>query len=355
MQTFIIAEAGVNHSGSVDQALRLVDAAAEAGADAVKFQSFRADDLVTRTAAKAEYQERTSDPSESQHAMLQGLELPPSAHEALMARARARGLAFLSTPFDDVSLEVLTRTLGLSTIKLSSGDVTNAPLLLQTARAASRVLLSTGMSTLAEVESALGVLAFGFTRPEADEPGVEAFLHAFSRPAGQAALRQRVTLLHCTSEYPAPVDEVNLRAMDTLATAFGLPVGYSDHTVGTHVCVAAVARGACVIEKHLTLDRRRPGVDQHVSAEPGELARMVAEIREIERALGDGVKRPAPSEWKNRSVARRSLVAKRPIRAGERFDVVCKRPGTGLSPFAYWLVRARVADRDYEADEMVDA
>jgi N-acetylneuraminate synthase len=355
MRTFIIAEAGVNHHGSLDLAMRLVDAAAAAGADAVKFQSFRADDLATRTAAKAAYQEQTSDPSESQHAMLRGLELSPSAHEALVAHARARGIAFLSTPFDDFSLDMLTRRLGVSTIKLSSGDLTNAPLLLATARAAGRVLLSTGMSTLAEVESALGVLAFGFTRPEAEEPGTEAFRRAFSSEGGQAALRERVTVLHCTSEYPAPIDEVNLRAMDALAAAFGLQVGYSDHTIGTHVCIAAVARGARVIEKHLTLDRTQPGVDQHVSAEPGELAQMVAGIRDVERALGDGIKRPAASEWKNRTAARRSLVTTRAIRAGERFEVASKRPGTGLSPFEYWRVRARAAERDYEADEIVDA
>lgn len=355
MRTFIIAEAGVNHNGSVELAMRLVDAAAAAGADAVKFQSFRADDLATRTAAKAAYQTQTSEPSETQHAMLRALELTPEAHETLLAHARRRSIEFLSTPFDEFSLNLLTRTLGMRTIKLSSGDLTNAPLLLDTARAAERVLLSTGMGTLAEVESALGVLAFGFACPDTDEPGPEAFRQAFASPAGQAALRDRATLLHCTSEYPAPIDEVNLRAIDTLGAAFGLPVGYSDHTLGIHVCLAAVARGASVIEKHFTLDRSQPGVDQHVSAEPAELERLVREIREIERALGDGIKRPAPSEWKNRRAARRSLVTTRAIRAGERLDVSVKRPGTGLSPFEYWRVRARVASRDYEADEIVDA
>jgi N-acetylneuraminate synthase len=355
MRTFIIAEAGVNPGGSVEVGMRLVDAAAAAGADAVKFQTFRADDLATRTAAKAAYQTQTSAPSETQHAMLRALELTPEAHEALQARARTRGIEFLSTPFDEASLDLLTRTLGVRTIKLSSGDLTNAPLLLRTARAAERVLLSTGMSTLAEVESALGVLAFGFTCPETDKPGFEAFRRAFADASGQAALRDRVTVLHCTSEYPAPIEEVNLRAMDTLASAFGLPVGYSDHTIGIHVCLAAVARGASVIEKHFTLDRGQPGVDQHVSAEPREFERLVVEAREIERALGDGLKRPTPSEWKNRTAARRSLVTTRPIRAGEPLDVAIKRPGTGLSPFEYWRVRGRIADRDYEADEIVDA
>lgn len=349
--TFVIAEAGVNHNGSLDLALRLVDAAADAGADAVKFQTFRADRLVTRTAAKAAYQRHASSPSESQHAMLRALELPPDWHETLIERAAARGLAFLSTPFDEDSLRLLVDRFGVTTIKLSSGEITNAPLLLATARRAERVILSTGMSTLDEVERALGVLAFGFT--DGGTPSIAAFASAWRSEAGRRALEGRVTLLHCTSEYPAPVDEVNLRAMQTMAGAFGLPVGYSDHTMGTHVCLAAVALGASVIEKHFTLDRSLPGVDQQTSIEPAELGRLVREVREIDRALGDGVKRPSPSELANRAVVRRSLVTARALAAGEVMEVCAKRPGTGLSPFEYWRVTGLRAERDYQADEIL--
>jgi N-acetylneuraminate synthase len=355
MHTFIVAEAGVNHNGSRDVALELVDAAARAGADAVKFQSFHADALVTRAAPMAAYQARTSDPMEGQRELLRRLELSVDDHVALAARARARGLEFLSTPFDDESLEMLTGTLRVTTIKVSSGDLTHAPFLLRIARSAARVVLSTGMGTLDDVQRALSVLAFGFTQPDSATIGLEPFGHAFASGAGQQALRDRVTLLHCTTEYPAPIDDVNLRAIDTLATTFRLPVGYSDHTVGIHVPIAAVARGACLVEKHLTLDRAMAGVDQAASIEPGEFAALVAAIRDIERALGDGVKQPTPAELANRLVARRSLVASRQTRAGEPLDVTCKRPGTGLSPFDYWRVNGRRAERDYDADEIIDA
>ncbi len=355
--TFIIAEAGVNHNGSLDMARRLIDVAAEAGADAVKFQTFRAEQVVSRHAPKAEYQSRTTDKAESQLDMLRKLEFTESVHEALIAHTRVRGIAFLSTPFDLPSLRLLTNRLGLETIKIPSGEITNAPFLLEIARVAKRVILSTGMSTLAEVEAALGVLAFGFTQPLDATPDRDAFARAFTANTSQEALRQRVTLLHCTTEYPAPYAEVNLRAMDTLATAFELPVGYSDHTRGIHIAVAAVARGARVIEKHFTLDRSLPGPDHKASLEPGELQQMVAAIRDVGLALGDGVKRPSPAEWMNRDVARKSLVTVRAIAAGEVFSVenlVCKRPGTGLSPFRLWQILGQTASRDYTEDEALD-
>lgn len=353
---YIIAEAGVNHNGSLDQARALIDVAAEAGADAVKFQTFRADTLVTRTASKADYQKETTGAHESQHAMLRALELSEADHEALVAHCRLRGIAFLSTPFDVQSLHLLVDRFDLARVKVPSGEITNAVLLLEVARVGRPVILSTGMSTLAEVEQALGVLAFGFTAPAGVQPGTETFLAAYASPEGQAALRDRVTVLHCTTAYPTPAADVNLRAMDTLRDAFGLPVGYSDHTLGLHVPVAAVARGAVLIEKHFTLDRTLPGPDHRASLEPDELAAMVRAIREVEAALGAPRKAPAAVEIGNRAVARKSLVAAQPIAAGEVFteeNVAVRRPGTGRSPFEYWACLGRRAERAYEEGEVL--
>lgn len=353
MGTFIIAEAGVNHNGSIDLAKQLIDVAAEAGADAVKFQTFSAEQLVARHAPKADYQMRTTDVKESQFEMIQKLELSIADHETLISHARERHIEFLSTPFDIASLSLLTKDFGLSTIKISSGDITNAPFLLEIARLAQRIILSTGMSTLAEIEAALGVLAFGFIEPTRNPQG-NAFESAYASDAGQIALQNRVILLHCTTEYPAPYLEVNLRAMDTIFTAFGLPIGYSDHTQGIHIPVAAVARGARYIEKHFTLDRAMLGPDHRASLEPHELRDMVSAIRDVERALGDGIKRPTPSELKNRAIARKSLVIDRELQAGESLVLACKRPGTGISPFEYWRLSNTVSSRNYTADELLD-
>ena len=355
---YIIAEAGVNHNGSIDMALALIDAAAAAGADAVKFQTFKADKLVSRHAPKAEYQTKTTGAEESQYDMIRKLELGFDAHRTLMDHAQEKGIAFLSTPFDVESLALLTRDLGMDVVKIPSGEITNAPFLLEIARVAKKVILSTGMSTLADVEAALGVLAFGFTQGGSDSrPSRKAFAEAFCSDAGQQALRDRVTLLHCTTEYPAPMGEINLRAMDALKAAFSLAVGYSDHTEGIHVPVAAVARGACLIEKHFTLDRNLPGPDHKASLEPGELKQMVASIRDIECALGDGIKRPTAAEQKNVVVARKSLVASQPVTAGQRFSVdnlACKRPGSGISPFDYWTMLEKTAGKSYAEDELID-
>ena len=353
MSTFIIAEAGVNHNGSLKLAKQLIGAAADAGADAVKFQTFRAKQLVAHHAPKAEYQTRTTDAKESQFEMIRKLELTDADHEVLIAYAKARNIEFLSTPFDSESLQLLTKRFGLTTIKISSGDITNAPFLLEIARIAQRVILSTGMSTLAEVEAALGVLAFGFIEPNAI-PQRNSFEEAYSSDAGQSALLDRVALLHCTTEYPAPFSEVNLRAMDTMSSAFGLPIGYSDHTVGIHIPIAAVARGASIIEKHFTVDSNLPGPDHKASLEPSELCEMVSAIRNVEKSLGDGIKRPTVTEAKNRVIARKSLVIERNLSAGENLALVCKRPGTGLSPFEYWRLANRKASRNYVADEILD-
>ncbi|UPU36763.1 N-acetylneuraminate synthase [Geomonas paludis] len=355
-KVYVIAEAGVNHNGSLDMAKELVEVAAKAGADAVKFQTFRADRLVSGTAPKAEYQKISSGADESQYAMLKRLELGEEAHAELIRHCQVHGIQFLSTPFDAESVELLGTTLDLPTIKIPSGEITNAPLLLKIARLGKPVIMSTGMCTLADVEAALGVLAFGFTCPQAD-PGVTRFQEAYASAEGQQALREKVTLLHCTTEYPAPFAEVNLRAMDTLASAFGLAVGFSDHTEGIAIPVAAVARGAVIIEKHFTLDRALPGPDHKASLEPGDLCQMVQAIRQVEVALGSGRKVPAPSEVKNAAVARKSIVAASDIRAGEIFssDNLCiKRPGGGVSPLRYWEVVGRPADRNYAKDEVVD-
>lgn len=354
---FIIAEAGVNHNGDTDLAKQLIDVAANAGADAVKFQTFQADQVVSRQAPKASYQIYSTGAGETQLEMLRKLALSDEAHEALIKHARKRGIRFLSTPFDGPSLRLLTERLGLDVIKIASGEITNAPFLVEVARSGRAVLLSTGMSTIGEVELALGALAYGYTTASASRPGPGSFRDAYASEEGQRRLRSRVSLLHCTSEYPAPFAEVNLRALDALAAAFGLPTGLSDHTVGVHIPVAAVARGATIIEKHFTLDRRLSGPDHVASLEPGELKGMVRAIREVEAALGDGIKRPSATEIKNREAARRSLVAVRPIQVGEEFtehNMTCKRPGTGVTPFAYWQTLGQTAARNYDADEALD-
>lgn len=354
-RTLVIAEAGVNHNGSLELALRLVDEAAEAGADVVKFQTFRADSLASRFAPKAEYQKRETGNEQSQLDMLRALELDEDAHRRLIERCASRGVEFLSTPFDQESLRLLTEVLGLPRLKLGSGELTNAPLVLAAARTGKPLILSTGMGTLDEVEEALGVLAFGYAA-DGIEPSRPAFRAAFASDAGRAALWDKVTLLHCTTEYPTPASDVNLRAMDTLRSTFGLPVGYSDHTEGTTIALAAVARGASIIEKHFTLDRSLPGPDHKASLTPAELASMVAEIRRVEAALGDGVKRPAESECKNMSVARKSLVAARAIAAGEMFgpdNLAVKRPGGGIEPLRYWELLGRPAPRAFSEDEQI--
>lgn len=355
--TLVIAEAGVNHNGSIDMACALIDSAAAAGADAVKFQTFRANDLVSARAPKADYQKRTTDEAESQLEMVRRLQLSDDDHTRLISHARNKNITFLSTPFDSWSLRLLAVKYGLDTIKISSGDITNAPFLLEIARTGKRVILSTGMSSLAEVEAALGVFAFGYTAQPQTKPDKYAFSRAFASVNGQMRVREQVSLLHCTSEYPAPCHDVNLRAMDTLQQAFGLAVGLSDHTRGIHIPIAAVARGARIIEKHFTLDRKLPGPDHAASVEPAELGAMVSAIRDVEAALGDGVKRPMPSEERNRDIARKSLVAARDVKAGhtlDHADLALKRPASGISPFEYWDYVGRRATRDYAADEAIE-
>jgi N,N'-diacetyllegionaminate synthase len=330
-QILVIAEAGVNHNGDLHLAKKLVDAAAQAGADVVKFQTFQANQLVTEGTEQAAYQQQALGQSQGQLAMLQVLELKSQEHQLLIDYCKQRGIEFLSTPFDPPSIELLA-SLKLKRWKVPSGEITNLPYLRQIGGQGHPVILSTGMASLGEIEAALAVLE------QAGTP------------------RSQITVLHCTTEYPAPAEEVNLRAMHTIAQAFGVAVGYSDHTDGISVPIAAVAMGATVIEKHLTLDRNLPGPDHKASLEPDQFAAMVRGIRTIEQALGDGIKRPTPSEQANLPAVRKSLVAARPIRAGELFtemNLTAKRPGTGLSPMQWDAWIGRPAPRDFAADELI--
>jgi N,N'-diacetyllegionaminate synthase len=326
---FVIAEAGVNHNGSLDMALQLVDAAASAGADAVKFQTFRADQIVSPDAPKARYQMRAPGDTESQHDMLRRLELAPTAYRALAQRCAEKRLIFLSTPFDEESADLL-EAIGVPAFKAPSGELTNLSFLRYLAHKGRPLIISTGMATLDDVRAAVDVVRGA---------GCHEFL-----------------LLHCVSNYPADPADVNLRAMESMATAFGVPVGYSDHTLGNEVPFAAVALGACVIEKHMTLDRSLHGPDHRASAEPRELASLVAGIRGIEAAIGDGEKRPAASEIGTARVARRSLVAARAIPAGATLTaemVVSRRPGTGMAPGRLGEVLRRRTLADIAAGTML--
>lgn len=354
---FVIAEAGVNHNGSLDMAMRLIDAAVEAGADAVKFQTFKAENLVTATARKAEYQQKTTSVDESHFAMLKRLEISREGHHRLIEHCRDAGIKFMSTAFDSESHDFLVNDLGLKTLKISSGEITNAPMLLAHARTANELIVSTGMATMEEVERALGVIAFGLMDDSGSDPGLEAFREAYASHRGQQLLKDKVILLHCTSEYPAPPEDINLRAMQTMHDVFGLRVGYSDHSEGISVPIAAVALGAGCVEKHFTLSRELEGPDHKASLEPGELMAMVAAIRSVSRAMGDGNKMPRPSELKNSPIVRKSLVARRTIRKGELFNeenLTVKRPGTGMSPFLLWELIGKVASRDYTVDEAIE-
>lgn len=329
---FIIAEAGVNHNGDLATAKKMIAAAAGAGADAVKFQTFTAEHVASAFAPKAGYQERTTGAGESQLAMIQRLELDKKAHRTLLDYCRGKGVLFLSTPFDLGSIDLLA-DLGMATFKVPSGEITNLPYLRKVGALKKNIILSTGMADLGEIEAALDVLT------------------------GAGTKRERITLLHCTTEYPAPFGEVNLRAMLTLRAAFGTAVGYSDHTRGIEIPVAAAALGATVIEKHFTLDRTMEGPDHKASLEPPELSAMIQAVRNVERALGDGIKRPAPSERKNREAARKSVVAAKAIKKGERFsarNIAAKRPGSGISPMRWDEVIGARARRDFAKDELIE-
>lgn len=350
---FVIAEAGVNHNGDMAVARRLIDVAADAGADAVKFQTFNADTLATAAAPVADYQRSAAADGQSQHEMLRSLELAPAAHADLKAHAEGRGVEFISTPFDCDSLRFLVDDLGVATLKIGSGNVTDGPLLLAAARSGCRLILSTGMCDLEDVQAAVDLVAFGMTTDRAPS-GIDEFSGFRKQPDAARAVAENLTLLHCTSLYPAPVDTANLRAMETLRDAFGLRVGFSDHTLGATVAIAAVAAGAAVIEKHVTLDCGMAGPDHAASMEPEAFASMVSDIRVVEAALGAASKEPVADEHDMRRIARKSLVAARAVAAGANLaaaDISAKRPGGGVSPMLFWDVIDTPARQDYEIDE----
>ena len=329
--TIIIAEAGVNHNGSMESAKKLVVVAADAGADYVKFQTFKADTLVTRSAEKARYQKNLTEKSESQFEMIKKLELDKSAHDELIKHCEKKGIRFLSTAFDHDSIELLA-DLNIPLYKIPSGEITNLPYLRHIGHMGKPIIMSSGMSMLEEIHSALNILL---------EAGAD---------------KEQITILHCNTEYPTPMEDVNLKAMLTIRDELGVKIGYSDHTLGIEVPIAAVAMGATVIEKHFTLDRTLPGPDHAASLEPDELKSMVTAIRNIENAMGSGIKKPSSSEIKNMPIARKSIVAKKSIKKSEKFsedNLTVKRPGTGISPMEWDNVIAKVANHDYEMDDLI--
>jgi N-acetylneuraminate synthase len=355
-QILIIAEAGVNHNGSVEMACDLVDAAADAGADIVKFQTWKTDEALTKHAPKPRYQKRATGTLDSQIEMVRRLELNEEEHRKIVEHCALRSVEFLSSPFDLPSFQFLVDDLRVRRLKIASSEIDNAPLLLAAARSGRPVFLSTGMSTLGDVETALAVLAHGLVGGQ--ESLIPAGIwEAYSSEKGRQKLEQQVTLLHCTTEYPAAVETANLRALNTLGDAFALPVGLSDHTPGIAVSIAAAARGAAVLEKHLTLDRTLSGPDHAASIEPDELRNLVEAVRDVERALGDGRKIPVGIEWENRRLFRKRVVARQSIRAGEAFssaNIAIKRSDRGASPMRFWQLLGASAGRDYDPDDGIE-
>ena len=331
-KTLIIAEAGVNHNGDIAMATRLIDEAAAAGADAVKFQSFFADKLVVQNAQKAAYQKKNGASKETQYALLKRLELSPDNQKRLFDHCRKRNILFMSSPFDLESIDILYG-IGLDIYKIPSGEITNLPYLRKLGALKKKIILSTGMATLEEIKSAVYILTHHGTAKE------------------------NITILHCNTEYPTPMEDVNLSAMLTIKTALDMAIGYSDHTLGIEIPIAAVALGATVIEKHFTLDKHMPGPDHAASLDPSELKAMTQAIRNVENAMGDGVKKPSPSEKKNMTAVRKSIVAKREIFKGEMFtdeNITAKRPGHGISPMMWDSVIGKKAGRDFKENEPID-
>jgi N,N'-diacetyllegionaminate synthase len=331
-KTFIIAEAGVNHNGSIEIAKKMIEVAKECGADAIKFQTFKAEKVISRYAPKAEYQKQTTGEPDSQLEMVKKLELSFDDFVALKEYCDKLNIMFLSTPFDFESIDFLN-DLGLKIFKIPSGEITNLPYLEKIGKLGKNVILSTGMADLGEIEDALDILISCGTKKE------------------------NITVLHCNTEYPTPYEDVNLLAMLTIKEAFKVKVGYSDHTLGIEIPIAAVALGASVIEKHFTLDKNMEGPDHKASLEPYELKAMIDAIRNIEKALGNGIKKPSKSELKSKDIVRKSIVARREIKKGEIFtedNITVKRPGTGISPMRWYEVLGKVAPKDYKEDELIE-
>ena len=330
-KVFIIAEAGVNHNGSIELAKKLIDIACDAKANAVKFQTFKTENLVSKNASKAQYQKQTTCKEESQFDMIKKLELDINTHKELISYAKEKNITFLSTPFDHESIELLDN-LGIEIFKIPSGEITNLPYLQKIGALKKKVILSTGMSNINEIEDALNILTNAGTK------------------------KQNITVLHANTMYPTPINDVNLNAMLSIKKTFDVKVGYSDHTLGIEVDIAAVALGASVIEKHFTLDKTMNGPDHKASLEPDELKQMVKAIRNIELAMGDGIKKPSPSEKPNMQVARKSIIANKEIKKGEKFskeNLTIKRPGNGISPMKFYDIIGTISQKNYKEDELI--
>ncbi|WP_338778598.1 N-acetylneuraminate synthase [Metabacillus sp. FJAT-52054] len=353
-QTTIIAEAGVNHNGSLKMAFQLVDAAAEAGADAIKFQTFQADQLVTKEAKQAAYQEKNMGETMSQYEMLKKLELSNDEFVQIQNYCQKRSITFLSTPFDLKSVDFLIQTLGLETIKIPSGELSNAPYLYRIASYNVKIILSTGMATMEEIHHALAFISYGLAKKApVTLDSVNSF---YKTKEAKMLLQEYVTILHCTTEYPTPIKDINLASIDYLRSETGLQAGLSDHSAGIIVPIAAVARGAVLIEKHFTLNKQLSGPDHKASLEPCELKEMIQSIRQVEIAIGTLGKNPSQIELENKKVARKSLVACKLINEGEEFtadNITVKRPGSGISPTLYWDYVGKKATKDYKEDELI--
>lgn len=331
MGVFIVAEAGVNHNGSIEIAKKLIDIASKSGANAVKFQTFKAENVVSKNALKADYQNQTTDQNESQFDMLRKLEIDLDTHKELIKYCKTRNIMFLSTPFDHDSIELLD-SLGLEIFKIPSGEITNLPYLRHIGKLKKKIILSTGMAKIGEIEDALNILIEAGTK------------------------KDNITVLHANTEYPTPMEDVNLNAMVTIGNTFDIAYGYSDHTLGIEVDIAAVAMGASCIEKHFTLDKNMEGPDHKASLEPDDLRAMVKAIRNIELALGNGLKQPSKSEIKNIEIVRKSIIAKTTIRKGDVFsesNLDIKRPGDGINPMRWDEILGTISQRDYEEDDLI--
>lgn len=355
-RTYIIAEVGVNHNGSLDMAKELVRVAKDAGANAVKFQTFKAENLVTREAKQAKYQVDNLGEATSQYAMLKKLEFSYEEFEELQSFCSVVNIAFLSTPFDYESVDFLLDTLNMKTIKIPSGELTNTPFIHYIATKQKPIILSTGMATVEEIHEALSYIAYGLMKPT-ETVTIEKVQQLYSTEEAKAVLQKYVTILHCTTQYPTPPVSINLMAMNEMKEIFGLPVGFSDHSEGVHIPIAAVSMGAVMIEKHFTLDKALEGPDHIASLNPEELNAMIKGIREVELALGDGIKKPTAIELQNRIAARKSLIAKKTIQKGDVFttdNLTAKRPGSGISPSNYWTYLGKSATKSYDKDELID-
>lgn len=326
---FIIAEAGVNHNGDINLAKKLIDAASDAKVDAIKFQTFKTDKVISINAKKAEYQKKNTENNESQYEMIKKLELNSEEHKKLIKYCKEKNILFLSTPFDNESIDLLNE-LGMNIFKIPSGEVNNLLYLEKIGKMKKKIIMSTGMATLGEIEEAIFILRENGTYD--------------------------ISILHCNTEYPTPMEDVNLKAMQTIKEAFKVNVGYSDHTIGIEIPIAAVAMGASIIEKHITLDKNMKGPDHKSSLEPDELKEMVKSIRNIEKALGDGIKKVSESERKNKNISRKSIVANRNIKKGEVFteeNIAIKRPGNGISPMKWYEIIGTTASKDYNKDDLI--